>query len=210
MVPLEAAGRRFAAGSDALLQDARVVWRGRNLVDDMIRVVQRRAVDSRSASRPGLGFRTKCHATISDVEAFVAGRTNDARIADLIAGLTTLRLTNRRTWPDSGSYRGQVSGSYALIRSAIPCHELPNDGIQLRVDSTTVNYLVNGQLDRSAKHAARTLASFGHRARLHTMIGDRNTSRRLAASLLFPISFQSQQRLLHSITFDSNAQGAAQ
>jgi len=196
---------RFALAGGALAKDARVVWSGHDLVRDLIAVVRRRSIESDRSKASGLGLRPgrAGAARLADVQRFVLGRVDDVKLAALLRGLAGLSLGKadqvalRSTREDALP----VFPPLALVRLAVPTWDIPSLRIQQRVDARLLEALATGSPRRAGEIASRRLTAWGLRPRLSQITADHAQSRRLAASLGFPLSESAHRRLADALTF---------
>jgi CRISPR-associated protein Csx17 len=188
--------------SDTTLSRTLAVWTGRSLVRDMVAVLERRLIEARrhnfirdqSAEIPLAGRRT---APLAAITAFLAGRTDDDRIAALAAGLAWTRLRARTS---SDSPRGDaLPFAYAALKPLFAPGGVGPETIEKRMlDPLPLVRLIRAGRAADAVTFALRMA---HGAGLSTPFAALNPelpldSGRLAAALLFPVAPKAHERLM--------------
>jgi len=201
-LPLDPARRHeaFSASDDALRDDPRVVWSGSDLTGDLARIVARRAMESAREGFDGLAISGGSYASLQSLSDFIAGATDDARIARLARGMMAVQPSEPRA-------AGYVKASplYSVFRlanldaSAGTARALPA-GVRPRCDAQTIRLLMAGRLDDAARLALARLGAMGLRPKLRYAAGDARLGQRLAASLAFPLDPRSLGSVLAAVT----------
>ncbi len=201
LVPLEENKGRieWAPGS------AQAVWGGRDLVGNLLRVLDRRLLEAQrrhAVDKPLAGLPT---ADLAAVMAFLQGETDDGRVADLLAGLVNVKLPQhlpkRDTIPD------QPPAAFSLMKPLFTPDAilqklglLPPDG-HLPLPREVVSLLRTGnreQANRALRVSWRRLRIAGLRLPSHPrrppdMTG--TDSNRLAAALMIPLAMGDLARI---------------
>ena len=178
------------------------VWTGRNLVRDLAAILERRLTEAHRHSfvyqgRPELPLRERRAAPLAAVAAFLAGRTDDARIAALAAGLAWAH-----TWSAGRSARERqdpLPFAYAALKPLFDPRGLGlDDEVRRSIGPLPVVRLLRAERVRDAVSLAqRLLRAAGLPAPFAalnpTSAGDPT---RLAAALLFPIAPAAYDRLI--------------
>ncbi len=189
----------LAAGSETLRSDPRVVMRELELVPDLAAVVTRRLVDAHRAGADRLPLVGKVHAPLADVEAFVLGEVEDARVLALLRPLTALRWLDADVREQAARWHRQAArprvplASHAVFRAAYRTADVEG-ARQTTLDATIVALLRAGRLADAARAALARLTAQGLRPRLGRLVGSPELARRLAASLAIPLTAADQQR----------------
>lgn len=187
----------FAASEDSLRDDPRVVWTGADLVDDVCRVVLRRALESQRAGYDGLALVAGAPARLDDLTAFVNGDVDDRRIARLARGMMSVRR------PPASATSGAALPLFALFRVA-NCDASAASRAALerpaRCDLQTLRLLDAGRLEAAGRMAITRLGAMGFRSKLRHASGDPRLARRLLASLAFPLDGPSLSAALSAVT----------
>jgi len=202
-IPLDLKRRQptFATGAGALIKDPAVVWRG-DLVTSLASVAQRRLVDG---ARLGLGSFPLAGAVfpgLDDVDVFIKGLTDDARIAALARGLMALDWEKcgpeHRTHVRQESVGGRPMALHAIFR--LTHLSEPLDDVEIGLDRAPLRLLLAGRLDGAAQVALQRLVSSGMRPKVRLIAGSAALARRLAASLSIPIARNDLERLKRAVT----------
>jgi CRISPR-associated protein Csx17 len=196
-LPLDAKShfRRFAASSESLRKDPRVVWTGTDLARDLAAIVLRRVMEGGRDGIDGIPLEGATVVSLTDIDAFVDGRVDDARVARLARGLMSvapapmLIVESTRPMPLYALFRAANIDSSERTRRALP------SGIRARCDAQTLRLLVAGRVDEAAETALARLGAMGLRPKVRHACGDARLGVRIAASLAFPISPAGVQRV---------------
>jgi CRISPR-associated protein Csx17 len=200
LAPLEWSGRR-EAWSDGAGAPALSVWTGRDLIRDMISVLDRRLMEAQRRDfvdrekRPQLPLRGWRAAPLAAVAAFLAGHTDDQRIARLAAGLAWARS---RTEPFSVAAREHVLPfGYAAAKPLFAPQgtDWPANALSPRHLLRLVRLIRVGR-SREAAALVRGLARSAARPTPFRDAAPARDPNRLAAALLFPITPHTHARLV--------------
>jgi CRISPR-associated protein Csx17 len=202
----DAHGRDYDSWDDSTNSKVLAVWTGQNLVRDMVAVLDRRLVEAerrnflQANSNPPLNelplaaWRT---APLASVAAFLAEKTDDARIAALVAGLAWVRI--RRLELAAAEREDALPFAYAALKPLFdPAGLGPESDRRRIIDPLPLVRLLRGGRSYDAISAAQR---FARGAGLASCFVDVTTSTsmdpmRLAASLLFPIAPLARDRLI--------------
>ena len=206
-LPLDPRSRwpRFARTAEGLAPDRRVVWTGTDLVQDLTAIALRRVIDGRRAGARGFELRGRIYAHLGDIEQFLDGALDDARIAAMARALMAVRddKWNPRAWhPRPPAARARVLPAYALFRLLYLPEEAvaratDRAGVHVPLDATPLRLLAAGRLYDAAQIARRrVVASLNRRPRLGRVIGTPALARRIAASLCFPVGTRDTKLLI--------------
>jgi CRISPR-associated protein Csx17 len=184
------------------------VWTGRGLLRDMAAVCERRLVEAQrrtfirqdepeQRANPELPLRGRRTASLRSVAAFLAGSTDDARIAALAAGLAWARAAGPASAVPAREH--VLPFAYAALKPLFePSGVGPDPGERRTIDPLPlVRLLRGGRVDDAVTFAQRLArganlpAPFAHRDS-----GPAIGAVRVLAALLFPIAPMAQQRLL--------------
>ncbi len=183
-------GWTYAIGADGrLVKDSRVVMAGRDPLDDLIALVERRLVEaSQKGSRTlPLVAQHGAGARLDDLERFLAGEVDMDRIVALARALMALaweRVRLPRELVDSHDHRPDVAWE-ALRLCALP---FPVRERTIATEPAMVRRLATGDAAGAVGLALRRLRASGLRPPLAAAIADSTTARRWAAALAFPIA----------------------
>ena len=173
--------------------EALAVWTGRNLVRDMGSVLERRVIDAQrrhfsdqgKAELPLFGCRS---APLDTVAAFLATRTDDERIAALVAGLAW--VTARRGEPSASAREGTLPFAYCALKTLFK-----PDGIGPGREKRVLDPLPLVRLTRAGRidDAVKRAQAMAQDAGLSAVFACREPAsvidpERLAAALLVPIA----------------------
>ncbi|XYH98814.1 type I-U CRISPR-associated protein Csx17 [Sorangium sp. So ce1128] len=192
--------RRLAFGADGLVRDPRVVWTGRNLVDDLAAVAERRVIEAALHGAHAFPLRGRTYAPLDDVALFLDGAVDEARIAGLSRAL--MAVTWWRTVRPLSLHRAKrPSAIHALFRLAYTpeaVSQRPGSGrggaqtsvapLSPRLDPAPLRLLLADRMHEAGAAAARTLSAAGARPKLRFFAGAHELARRVAASLAIPVS----------------------
>ncbi len=196
-IPLQAPKfETFATTAESLAMSPSIVWQHRNLVDDLIAVAQRRVVDGTAEGTGAMPLDGRQFASLDDLDAFVAGATDDARIARLARGLFALDWAKvHGVTPERG---GPPNPIVAMVRLAYLPY--PIRPLRPRLDATPLRALAGGDLGSATRLLLARLGAAGLRPKLRHVVGDEGFARRLAASVAIPLHQRDYVRLLTCVT----------
>lgn len=187
-----------------------VVWKRGNLVENMIAVLERRLLDG--GGNASIDFHHGVRmGTLAD---FIAGKTDDRRIEELLWGLMLVRTSER----NQVSFKPSISSplfprAFALLKPLFlprPIRlyenrwrytESTSEGISIRLESRILPLVCAERVLEACKIAARRLFVSGLNP-LPSPAGIENNLNptRLAASLILPIPRDELNRLLRLVT----------
>ena len=209
-LPLDPRGSRFLVQGEQLASPPSLVWTGRDLVDDLGVVLERRLIDSSRGGEIGLRLSGRATASLADVGAFLSGACDARRLAGLTRGLMAVR------WPKDdelaqrarralhvGGRRGGILPLFAVLRVAHGLHVIPDLGVEAVDVRDIVRLLRAGRLSQAVRVTTTRLRGRGLTPQLHHALGSPVQARFLAASMLFPLS-RSDLRFLLDTSFRTN------
>jgi CRISPR-associated protein Csx17 len=189
------------------VEDPEHVCMGRDLVADAIALLERRSVWARRSAAEGSrasGLPLRAvggyEATLEEVAAWVRGEVRDEDVLGLVRPLLAL------DWVDLAGGRAAIppakGGAFEPLHLLFRLVHLPFDlpvadatghaqagaAVTIRLDPEPLRRLAGGDLDGALRIAVRRLEASGLRPALRRAVATRAFSRRLAASLAFPIS----------------------
>jgi len=208
-IPLNEYNNRFETGADSLLFGKETVPFNTSFETTAIAVIRRRIIQASQSSslrfplRPISGY-SVCPA---DLEAFLAGRTNDALILALARPLMAIQ------WPGAeenkipqlrqpeSSIRFIDLPLYSLLRlSHLPWPvRIGDQDVDVRLDSAVVPRLLAGDVNGAMRTAVRRLRVSGLPPVISQGVAIPAQARRLAAALIFPVSWPQTIRLAESL-----------
>ena len=194
--------KEWESWADTTEAQALAVWTGRSLVRDMALVLERRLIEAQrhsfnnheKAELPLRGWRV---APLAAVAAFLAGQTDDARIAALAVGLAWCRM-GRHANP--GTREDALPFAYAALKPLFAPEGVGPAEVneKKRVDPLPLIRLIRaGRVGDAIRHAqivaqgAGLPAPFIKREPAASLDPDR-----LTAALLFPIAPKAYTRLI--------------
>ncbi len=205
--PVEVHGRwpTWAENSSGLCN---VVWNEGDLEDNLIAVLQRRSIEAvRHGNRASDGTlifpgESSCYASLNDVSAFLRHETVDDRISALVRGLVLLDWAKIRQ--ESASDRRQRNpqesmpdATFALLKLCHTPHPVRETYVPL--EATIVRLATAGRLEDATKLAARRLLGSSLAPSIRVAARRGSSSRRIAAGLLFPLSWFDIQKLAGNV-----------
>jgi len=208
-LPLQPGAFRFAESDKRLVQDTRVVMKGRDAIADLCALVQRRMIEGEQAGgrRVALEAAFGYEARAADLADLIAGRVDVETVATLAQALMAVswgraRAPRRRApqgvtdamWPDDAWV--------ALRLSSLPWPL--EDGRKIPTDAAMLRRLVAGDGTSAVEIALRRLRASGVRPPLTSALVDATTSRLWAAALAFPISKKTATGLANRFESQTN------
>lgn len=205
--PVEVHGRwpTWAENSSGLCN---VVWNEGDLESNLIAVLQRRSIESvRHGNRASDGTlvfpgESSCYAALEDVASFLRHETDDERIAALVRGLVLLdwgriRQEATRNLLQRSPQELMPDAMFSLLKLCQTPH--PIRDIFVPLDATIARLATAGRLDDATKLAARRLIGSSLPPSIRVAARSGPSSRRIAAGLLFPLSWFDTQKLADSV-----------
>lgn len=185
-----------------------VVWNEGDLEDNLIAVLQRRSIEAvrrgYRASDGTLVFpgESTCYASLNDVAAFLRHKTDDERIATLVRGLVLLDWARVRQEATSGLLQCgpkelMPDATFSLLKLCQTPH--PIREVYVPLDATIARLATAGRLEDATKLAARRLLGSSLPPSIRVASRRGPSSRRIAAGLLFPLSWFDTQKLADSV-----------
>lgn len=203
---------------DTTKAHALAVWTGRSLVRDMGRVLERRLIEAQrevfvrrfgsdKPPEPELPLRGWRTAPLSAVAAFLEGRTNDDRIAALVAGLAWARTSAASS--ESHTRQDVLPFAFAALKPLFTPSGFENETGRRLVDPLPLVRLLRAHRGGEATELAQRMARsaglptpFASRRRIATPMPER-----LAAALLFPLAPIAIERLIARAYPEINPEG---
>jgi CRISPR-associated protein Csx17 len=182
-------GRRYATGADKrLVNDPRVVMKGRDPLGDLIALVERRFVEaSQRGSRVlPLVAASGTGARLDDLARFIEGEVDVERVVALGRALMALDWKHVRLPRVHINPRGhRPDGAWEALRLCalpFPVHERA-----IAPEPAMFRRLISGDVSGAGELALRRLHASGFRPPLAATIADPSSARRWAAAFAFPI-----------------------
>lgn len=184
-----------------------VVWNDGNLSRNLGAVLSRRCMDAQRTGINGLPINGNRPLALCHVAAYINGEVDEARIENLFWGLMLVdwRQAGRQEMERSESKDEIPSAIYALLKLCF----LPDQGRRLLrraegpppipYEAEILRRLEAGDLKGAVARAARRLSASGMPPRFQIATGNVEMARRLAGSLLFPISPHDERMLAQQV-----------
>jgi CRISPR-associated protein Csx17 len=180
---------------------ALAVWFGRHLVRDMASVLERRLIEAQRHSfanqeQSELPLRGWRAAPLASIAAFVAGNTDDSRIAALASGLAWAKA--RRGAPQSAVREDALPFAYRALKPLFAPNGVGPEGEKRLLDPLPLVRLIRaGRIDDAVARAQAMACGAGlpapfARQKPASMVDPE----RLAAALLFPLAPEAYQPLI--------------
>jgi CRISPR-associated protein Csx17 len=189
-LPLEPKrGSRYAIGADKrLVDDPRVVMRGRDPLSDLVTLVERRLVEAsqRGSRTLPLVARRGTGAGLDDLAAFLAGEVDAERVVAI--GRALMAVDWGRVRPPRGRFAShgprpdEPWEALRLCMLPFPVRERA-----IATEPGLFRRLASGDTAGSVELALRRLRASGFRPPIAAAAADPATARRWAAALAFPI-----------------------
>ncbi len=166
-----------------------VAWREGNVVDALNAVMARRVVLAQKAGGSKWPDTGRCFACPSDISAFIEGRVNFVRFADLLWGLTLLNWPQIQQSPWRGSESGPTTFPGAVFTLLKLCFAgTPVRDVEVPLVPAVHQRAATGQGAAATQLAARRLRASGLAPAVEQVHQQGEAVKRAAAALLFPIS----------------------
>jgi CRISPR-associated protein Csx17 len=199
-------GRSFATWQD---KDRSVVWSGADLCANLAAVLERRVMDANRKGGDAVPLAAHLPAPLDAVAAFIAGRTDDDRLTDLLWGLMLVdpRTTGLRMAPSPSEAAPSIPRVFALLKLLHAPEVAAASGVEavIRPEPAVYPLLRAGRMSEACAIALSRLSSAGL-IPMTTRRGGRRTfqmdwsagdvdPRRILAALLIPISVTATRQL---------------
>ena len=185
------------------------VWGGGDLVKSMTAVLERRCIDGRmSGSKSTIPLDSHTPALVSDVVAFIEGRTNDGKIRDLVLPLSMIRHGRGGTapspWGNMHGGRERVPEPYVCAKANFPPVAPNRKGDKPVFEASVIGSFKAGNPGRAMEIMRRRLHVAGYPVPTFGVSGARSyvgrkESARLLASLLIPIRDKDRKSLIDDL-----------
>ena len=212
--PVEVKGRlaegrsRWVEWTEDSSAACNIVWNAGDLENNLIAVLKRRVVEAvRHGERSDDGTlvfsgQSLCSASLGDVGAFLRHETDDARIATLVRGFVLLdwgRVQQSLTHKElqRGRTDPMPDATFSLLKL---CHTpWTVRDVSVRLEPTIARLAAAGHADAAIKYAARRLIGSGLSPAIRVASRDTASTHRMAAALLFPLSWADVNTLANSV-----------
>lgn len=199
---------RWYAWSEEASSQSRVVWHNGTLADNLIAMLNRRIVEAVQEGAEATGgttvFPGNSHlfAELADIHRFLAGETDDERLALLFRGLLLIdwkAVTPEHfaAWTPDENWNASPSAAYAVLKL---CHNpFPIRESRVRLDPAIARLACAGRLNDATRLASRRLLGSGLPPLSKSVQGGSASARRIAAAILFPIDERTVRRLAEGV-----------
>ena len=179
------------------------VWTSGDALSNLLAVLERRCLEARMRGLEDLPLASAYSASLDDVSAFLSGRVDEQRIADLVLPLSFIRHRRRSETDTAFQQRApsDLPAAYAVMKlTLLPgkfvCPEFGEDR-DISMEPQMLAMLRAGRIKDAYRVASRRLTASGLRPlSADPGIADRSVlGRRLAAALLFPLDRGDHQAL---------------
>lgn len=206
-LPLDSSNRRFASTKDRLLDTPEVAATRGDPVMVGLSIVRRRLQEAGRSGLPQLPLAPipGGEVPLEDIAAFLNGEIDEGLLWNLARPMMAIR------WPrylepalpapilaDSGALG--TAGLFHLVYHPYPIDLKDGLAAVVPLDPAPLALLAAGDLGRAANAATRRLTSSGLRPHAATAVGSARLARRIAASLMFPISPRTASNLARRLT----------
>jgi CRISPR-associated protein Csx17 len=185
---------KFNVSEQRLANDPRVVMSGRDFLADCAAIVERRLMEAQCSGQRRLPLvaARRCGIKLKDVGLFISGRVDDRKVSLLSRAMMAVRWDRLKQehLPDA-SQAGEAEipdEAWLMLRLANLSGSL-KDGRDIPVEPAIIRLLQSGDATRAIEIAGRRLRSSGIRPPIQSGYADRETARRWAAALVFPLNF---------------------
>lgn len=189
-LPLERGSRRFKTADKKLVNDPRVVLMGRDLIRDLVAIVERRLIEAgmRGQRRSWLVAAPGCGARLGDLARFLSGTVDLDKILGLARAFMAIKWDewSRPQLPRAASSAEMPEECWLAVRLACLPWSLTADK-DIPADMRLVRLLNSGDAGRAIEIACSRLRSAGIRPPIQAGVTDALSARRWAAALAFPI-----------------------
>lgn len=180
--------RSWAEWDDEASND--VVWHEGSIVDVLCKVMKRRLLLAKSSGMDSWPDYARLSAWPSDIAAFIEGRIDETRFAQLLWGLSLVDFSSEAKGggmpaPPQGAFEETPPAFYAQLKLCF-AGSLPDDK-RVPIEPTIFNLAASGDGTRASIQALHRLhGSNIPVTHIHIPL-DGNAARRSAAALLFPL-----------------------
>jgi CRISPR-associated protein Csx17 len=190
-LPLVKGARRFNIKEKRLVKDSRVVVSGRDSIQDLLALVERRIIESgmKGQRRSRLVAAHGCGARLDDLARFLSGAVDLERLIGLARAFMAIKWDQwtRDHLPRAASSTDAPEETWLAIRLACLPWPLTKDK-DIPADPRIVRLLSSAKGSRAVEIARTRLRSIGIRPPLQAGVIDADLARRSAAALAFPIN----------------------
>jgi len=186
------------AGFTFVDSSVRAVWSEGSLVDNLNSIFSRRMIDAEISGEHNLKDTAKVYASLNDINAFIDGETDDNLIADLLWGLILVdwnRIMENLNLNDISKSR--PNSLYALMKLCF----MKKPGEKEPPPLTPIIHRIakSGKSKEASEFAVRRLIGSNLVPAIDRISLAPEKTRRIAATLLFPISERYWEQLADAV-----------
>ena len=179
--------------------DRDVVWHDGDFIDVLNAVMHRRILQIRRDGEASYGDQSCMHAWQQDIAAFIAGRLDMQRIADLTWSLMLVDLSQleREPFARPDQPSAHPDALYTLMKLCFAGRSIHAGGVQVKVPLVPAihRHAADGDGRRASEKAARRLRGSSLTPMVDRVLVNREPARHAAAALLFPLDRRDLQQL---------------
>jgi|SRR5579863_5141964 len=180
----------------------RVVWGGGSLIDNLIAILTRRCIDAQKEGREGLPLNGRHASALNDIATFISGDVDETRLEKLLWGCSLIHWQKVKTRQNVTGQGGQVPPAlYALLKLTYLAG--PLRGVRIPLTAAILARAAAGDAAEASRLAAGRLKGSGFVPLVDVIKEPQESTRRIAAALLFPISDADAHRLAGRILKES-------
>jgi len=212
MIPLDVTTRWPAFDTDNMTKNS-VVWTSGDLSSNLYACLSRRCLDAVTHGHAQLPLSAARPAPLDDIAAFIWSDVDETKIEELVWGLNAVNwgepITGHRSAPHDA-----LPASFMLLKLLHLAHPLRigpgGAALDLPYDPALARRAFNGQLAEATRLAARRLRASGLAPITEAAGGPPALARRIAASLILPISQEDAISLAQAVGRPTAAEATAQ
>ena len=188
----------------------RAVWNGKDLVNGMIAVLERRCVDGlRDGGKSAIPLGAHIPALVSDVTAFIEKRTDDDKILDLLLPLSMIRhgygANPPNPWSKLHGKRARVPEPYVCAKANFPPVDPARKGDRPVFEASVIGSFKSRNVGRGLQIMRRRLHIAGYTPLTYGPAGARSyvgrkEALRLLAALLIPVRDGDRKLLIEDLS----------
>lgn len=180
----------------------RVVWGGGFLIGNLIAILTRRCMDAQREGKEGLPLNGRYAPALNDIATFISGDVDETRLEKLLWGCSLVHWQKVKTRQNATGQGGQVLPTlYALLKLTHLAG--PFRGVHIPLNAAILAHAAAGDAAEASRLAAWRLKGSGFVPPVDVIKEPQESTRRIAAALLFPISDADVHRLAGRILKES-------
>ena len=188
-----------------------VEWTDGSLVNNLCAVLLRRLLhteqegnsDNGQTKGNRLGTRSSRTASMGDIGRFIDGTVDEAKFTGMLRGLALLTIPKRdnssKSVHDNATFDDNAipGADYALLKLCYMPYPVRDTTVP--VEPTIARLAISGDMARATRLAARRLRGSGLASAVMEVEGSPERAKRIAASLLFPVSSEQGERMANYV-----------